>query len=359
MNRQLRIGVIGVGALGRHHARLLSEMEDVKLVGVADPNEQQGRAVAEATGCRWVEDYCELLDRVDAVTVVVPTSLHRRVAEECLSRGLPVLVEKPLAANLEDGQALCSLAADQAVPLQVGHIERFNPAFRALASKAATPKYIKAERFSPYAFRSMDISVVMDVMIHDIDLTAALVRSPVRRVDAFGICIMGGLPDIVQARLTFENGCIADLTANRVSPDFKRQMQVWSEAGCFTADFNEQSLSSHTPQPLLLGGVLPCELAQEPGADIEQLKQDLFAEFIKPATSKLAKRNALQDELTSFIECIQNGGTPIVDGYDGLTALELATQIEEAVNTHAWDGNRTGRIGPYAHPIFDQQTAAA
>src|SRR5262245_44022029 len=208
----LRLAVIGVGALGRHHARILSKMDGVKLVAVADPRPQQAQAVAESCGCDWTTDYRTLFGRIDAASIVVPTSLHRTVAAELLQRTIPVLVEKPLAPTVEDGQILVRLAAEHRVPLQVGHIERFNPAFQQLASACGSPRYIRAERFSPYAFRSMDIGAVLDLMIHDIDLTLSLVRSPLVDIQAFGLCLVGGHEDCVQARLTFANGCIADLT---------------------------------------------------------------------------------------------------------------------------------------------------
>ncbi|MEZ6058038.1 MAG: Gfo/Idh/MocA family oxidoreductase [Planctomycetaceae bacterium] len=346
---RFRMAVVGVGALGRHHARLLSEMEDVQLVGVADPNEQQGQAVAKAHGTRWVADYKELLSKVDGLSIVVPTFLHRRIAEEALSRGIPVLVEKPITGTIADAQALCNLADDQAIPLQVGHIERFNPAFLELATRVERPRYLRAERLSPYAFRSTDISAVLDLMIHDLDLILTLVQAPIRRVEAFGVCVVGGLVDIVQARVLFENGSIADLTANRVSPTVSRTLQVWSETGCVTADLQAQTVTAIQPGADLLAGQLPLELAQQPGADIEQLKSEMFTRFLQQQQPTIAPTNALHDELRNFIDSVRTGGSPKVNGRDGLAALSLAKQIESAVESHAWDGHPQGLIGPHAH----------
>ena len=187
------MAVIGVGALGRHHARILSELPEVDLVAVADSRIEQGQEVAAKCRSKWFADYRELVDsgRVDAVSVVVPTTAHRNVAGEFLTAGIPVLVEKPLAASVAEAQTLVDLARDNQALLQVGHIERFNPAFQAARSRIDQPKYIRAERTSTYTFRSTDIGVVHDLMIHDIDLVLALVQCPLRSVEAFGVTVMG------------------------------------------------------------------------------------------------------------------------------------------------------------------------
>ncbi|MFV0446259.1 MAG: Gfo/Idh/MocA family oxidoreductase [Planctomycetaceae bacterium] len=357
----LRLAVIGVGALGRHHARLLSEMPDVELVGVADPNPEQGTAVADACRSTWFADYRTLFDRhqLDGVSIVVPTSLHRRIAENALRRGIPVLVEKPITPSVTDGEALCQLAASQQLALQVGHIERFNPAFVELTSRIAAPKYIRAERCAPYAFRSMDISVVLDLMIHDLDLVLALNPGRVIRVEAFGMCVFGGHPDVVQARVFFEHGGIADLTASRVSPTVQRTFQVWSEGGCWTADLQEQTLSGYGPGPALFAGQWPRDLGLAPGADINSLKQQLFEQFLTTERPPVEKRNALQDELQDFLRAIRTGVPPRVDGYAGVAALKVAEMVSQSVATHAWDGHPGSRIGPHAHPLHAPALRAA
>ena len=243
MNR-LRVAVIGVGALGRHHARIVSELEGVELVAVADSQAERGQDVATKHQTRWVADYRELLDKrlVDAVSVVVPTVAHRAVAGAFLEQGIPVLVEKPLAGNVTQASELVELARKNQALLQVGHIERFNPAFQAAEKVIAAPKYLRCERTSTYTFRSTDIGVVLDLMIHDIDLVLALVKSPLRRCEAFGIGVMGQNEDAAQARLHFENGCIADLTASRISPAASRSMTAWSAAGCVTVDLHQREV---------------------------------------------------------------------------------------------------------------------
>jgi len=357
---QIRTAVIGVGALGRHHARILSQMPGVKLVAVADPRAAQAQTVAEACGCEWTTDYRTLFGRIDAASIVVPTSLHRSVAAELLQRTIPVLVEKPLAPTVEDGQLLVRLAAEHRVPLQVGHIERFNPAFQQVAAVCGSPRYIRAERYSPYAFRSMDIGAVLDLMIHDIDLTLSLVRSSLVHVQAFGLCLVGGHEDCVNARLTFANGCIADLTANRVCPTFSRSLQVWSEAGCFSADLHQRKVIEFRPGATLLAGELPYELAQRPGADIDALKKQMFERFFNVTQTDASQDDALTAELSSFVTAVRQHTNPVVDGVQGLSALHAAMRILDAVRTHAWDGHRAGRIGQNALlPQLETYRAAA
>ncbi|MCA9053644.1 MAG: Gfo/Idh/MocA family oxidoreductase [Planctomycetaceae bacterium] len=357
----LRLAVIGVGALGQHHARLIAEMDDVTLAGVADPNPEQGSRVADSHRTTWFADYRTLLDRhnVDGVSIVVPTSLHRRIAEDCLRRGVPVLVEKPITPTVSDGDALCLLAQDQQLALQVGHIERFNPAFTELAHRTSAAKYVRAERLAPYSFRSTDVSVVLDLMIHDLDLLLALNVSGVRSVEALGMCVFGGEPDVVQARIHFNDGCIADLSASRVSPTVRRSFQVWSEAGCWTADLQEQTLTGIGPGPVLKRGELPCHLGLTPGIDIARLKEQVFSEFLVQQQPQVERRNALQDELRDFVRAIRTGVPPRVDGHAGVAAVRLATAIAESVDAHQWDGCHEARIGPYAHPLHAHHSARA
>ncbi|MEZ6067314.1 MAG: Gfo/Idh/MocA family oxidoreductase [Planctomycetaceae bacterium] len=360
MSQSVRAAVIGVGALGRHHARLLGELPDATLVGVADPNPEQGALVAELCGTRWYADYRQLLDeqRPRAVSIVVPTVMHRCVAEECLRRGIDVLVEKPITPTLADGTALCELAEDLGRVLQVGHIERFNPGFKALVQRTDSPKYIRAERLAPYSFRSTDVSVVHDLMIHDLDLVLALNSSGVTRVEAFGMCVFGGFADVVQARLRFADGCVADLTASRVSPDVRRSLQVWSAAGCWTADLQEQTLVGIGPGPSLQGGEWPRELALQPGADVAALKLQIFDRFLAKQQPEVQRENALQEELASFIRATRGEHPAAVDGRMGVAALELVEAVLTAVDQHCWTGTAPGPIGPYAHPLHQQHRAA-
>jgi len=347
-NEKLKLAVVGVGALGRHHARILSQLPNVELVAVVDASREQGESVAASCGCEWTPDYRTILQRVDAVSIVVPTSLHRPIAEDFLCHSIPVLVEKPLTANVEDGAILVRLAREHGVPLQVGHIERFNPAFESLAEKIGSPKYIRGERISPYAFRSMDIGAVLDLMIHDIELTLALIGQMPVRVEAFGTSLVGGNEDCVQARLVFPGGCIADLTANRVAPHFSRTMQAWSDQGCFTADFTARTVTALTPGDSLLQGELPFELVQQGICTAAELKPEIFGRFIQTAETKGSDVDALTAELSAFVHCVRNGESPLVSGAQGLAALRVADQILTSVRSHQWDGHAGGRCGPDA-----------
>ena len=277
----------------------------------------------------------------------MPTTAHFAVASHFLRAGVPVLVEKPLASSLDEARALVEMADRGRIALQVGHVERFNPAFIAAREVAGNPKYIRAERLSNYAFRSMDIGVVHDLMIHDIDLVLDLVQSPVRSVDAFGVSIFGGHEDSTQARVTFENGCIADFVANRISPVPKRALQIWSQSGTVNADLTSREVVAYSRTDALKFGRSPLALAVEPGADIEQLKKDVFGKFLKVESLPVASSDALTEELRSFVDCVQTGRTPIVDGHAAVAALTVADQILASIAAHQWDGHSRGAVGPH------------
>jgi predicted dehydrogenase len=357
------MAVIGVGALGRHHARILSELPEVELVAVADNRIEQGRDIASKCRSRWVADYRELVDAdvVDAVSVVVPTTAHRTVAGDFLAAGIPVLVEKPLAATVLEARALADLAKEHQTLLQVGHIERFNPAFQAARTTINQPKFIRAERTSTFTFRSTDIGVVHDLMIHDIDLVLALVQnSPLRSVEAFGVTVMGGHEDAVQARLRFENGCIADLTASRISPTATRFLQAWSRRGCVTCDLNSREVKLFAQSDALRFGPSPLDLVRQPGADVEQLKKDVFGRFVRVADVPVdgTGPDALTRELNEFVECVRNRRRPEVDGDQGLAAMLVAEQVLHSVAKHQWDGRSDGAIGPTPSEPFTFRDAA-
>jgi predicted dehydrogenase len=355
---ELRMGVVGVGALGRHHARILSEMDGVQLVAVADVRRQIVEPIAAQYGCTALRDYSEMLDRVDAAVVAVPTFAHLTVARSFLERGIPVLVEKPLALNVAESRQLVELADANGTLLQVGHIERFNPAVRTAWPLIQSPKYIRAERYSPFAFRSMDIGVVLDVMIHDIDLVLDLVRSPLRRVEAFGLAILGKQEDAVQARLTFDNGCVADLSANRVHPSTHRMLHVMSPDGSVSIDFQAREVTAFRPSDRLRFGPSPLELASRPDADIANLKQEMFGGFITVERPTVPTADALTDELQAFVSCVQTGERPLVGGREALAAMRAAEEILQRVAAHQWDGRLSGLIGPHANRTDARRDAA-
>lgn len=345
---RLRVAVVGVGALGRHHARILSTMPGVELVAVADPNPVQGQAVAEACRCEWTADFRALADRVDAASIVVPTFLHLNVAEEFLKRSVPVLIEKPLAKDVSEARTLVRLAREHGIPLQVGHIERFNPAFVELENSIGQAKYIRTERFSPYPFRSTDIGAVHDLLIHDIELVLHLANAPVAHIEAFGLCLAGGHEDCVQARLRFENGCIADLSASRLCPQTKRTIQAWSSEGWATADLQARSVTRIKPGLPMLAGQLPFDLSLVKGANIAQLKEEMFTKFFPMETVSVTEGDALTMELSCFLDCVRTGRRPLVNGDDALQAVEVADGILRSMNAHAWNGSQSGPTGVHA-----------
>lgn len=343
----LRMAVIGVGALGRHHARILSQLPGVELVAVADANPDQGRTVAQAVGAPWTDDFRTLLGAIDAATVVVPTSLHAPIAKELLKRSIHVLVEKPLAGSVPDGETLVRLAREHQVTLQVGHIERFNPAFEQVAQWTAPPKYIRTERYSPYPFRSLDIGAVLDLMVHDIDLVLALTAEGPSRVEAFGVSLVGGAEDCAQARLQFPSGCIADLSVNRVSPTVARSLQVWSQRGCAMADLQARTVRCFGAGERLQLGELPYELARRQAEPVEDLKEQMFGKFVAVESRQASGDDMLTMELTHFVDSVRQGTPPRVDGRAGLSALRVAQQILDGIAEHRWDGSAGGRIGPH------------
>jgi predicted dehydrogenase len=334
----LKVMVVGVGALGQHHARIVSQLDGVELVAVSDPREEIGRSVAAHHNTQWVADYREVIDTVDAASIVVPTTLHHAIAGDFLSRGIATLVEKPLTANVTDAESLVELAGANGAVLQVGHVERFNPAMQAAKKVCGLPKYIRAERTSLFPFRSMDIGVVHDLLIHDIDLTLDLVRSPVVSVHAFGINLMSDHEDIVNARLKFANGCMADLVASRMNPEPKREMQVWSAIGCVSIDFQTRHVKSYSPSERLLFGQSPVEKAQQ-GADIPTLREEIFGTYIRVEEPDIVESDALTEELREFVSAVRGEMKPACDGHAALAAVRVADQVLESVAEHQWGNN--------------------
>jgi predicted dehydrogenase len=335
MNR-LRMAVIGVGHLGKEHARIVAGMPDVELVGIADVSAEQARFVAERCGTEAFTDFTQLLNRVDAVTVVVPTIHHHAVASKFLERGIPVLVEKPIAATLAEADDLIRLARDNGVPLQVGHIERFNPAFEELVSRPLQPKFVESERHGPFTGRSTDIGVVLDLMIHDLDLLLTLAGAPVKHVEALGLAVFGGYEDVVNARLLFENGCVAHVTASRVSQQPKRRLRLWAPEGYAGLDFVTKRLLLVQPSPDLRQRGLSA--ASLDPARKAALKDEIFGKHLHSLELDCSRGDQLTNELKHFVQCVRTGRRPRVTGEDGREALALAERILECVRNHHWNG---------------------
>ena len=304
-------------------------------MGVADTRPEQARAVAEKTGTRAFDDYHDLIDHVDAVSIAVPTTLHWAVASAFLDHGIATLVEKPLASTLEEAEQLVALADRREAVLQVGHIERFNPALDALDGMNLRPMYISAERLSTYTFRSTDIGVVLDLMIHDIDLLLSCVSAPVRSVEAVGVSIFGGHEDIANARIEFEDGCVANLTASRASYQSLRKMRLYGLEGYASLDFATKQGTLIRPSEPLLRGELELE-----GVDMTQpaaVKEQIFGKILRVDRVQTEGREPLAVELEDFVQAAKGLHQPRVSGHDGLRALRLADQVLESLNAHRWD----------------------
>jgi predicted dehydrogenase len=348
--KRLKLAVVGAGHLGRIHARLLAEMADVELVGIADPLRSAREQVAANHGTTPFADHHDLLARVDGAVIATPTRHHHAVALDFLTYNTPMLIEKPMTASLAEADALLEVAQLNGVLLQVGHIERFNPAFSAAAAEVSQPKYVEAVRASGFTGRSTDIGVVHDLMIHDIDLLLTLVGSPLKSVSAIGMAILGRHEDVAHARLEFESGCVANLSASRVSssPAPKRQMQIWSAQGFAAIDFANRSAHVVRPSDEIVQRDFDFQrLTNEERAGF---KDRLFTEILRVEPLAVETRDALADELRDFVDSIRNARAPRVTGQDGRDAMAVAEAILDSMRVHPWQGRGTGPIGPLAMP---------
>jgi predicted dehydrogenase len=309
-----RAAVIGVGYLGRFHAQKYAQIEGCELVAVVDPREEVRNAVAtEVHAGAALADYRELLGKVDAVSVVTQTPAHFEIAAAFLESGAHVLVEKPITETPEQARKLIALAAQRQRILQVGHLERFDAAVLAAEPHISEPRFIECQRLAPYKERGTDVNVVLDLMIHDIDLVQSLAGSEIVSIDAIGSPVFSGEIDIANARIRFANGCVANTTASRVSLKTERKLRIFEDAAYISLDLQQKILTlirkrEGTPQP----GHLPVSIEE---ANLEQ-------------------GDALKSEIESFIECIRNERRPIVSGEDGLRALETAIRITEQVHAN-------------------------
>ncbi|QNI52934.1 NAD(P)-binding oxidoreductase [Synechococcus sp. BIOS-E4-1] len=314
----VKVGVIGIGNMGWHHARVLSLLKDADLVGVADPDAQRGALATEQFGCRWFSDYRTLLQEVEAVCIAVPTLLHHSVGLACLEAGSHVLIEKPIAASQEEAAALIDAASRVGRLLQVGHIERFNPAFRELTKVVANEEVVvlEARRHSPHADRANDVSVVLDLMIHDLDLVLELASSSVVQLAAAGGRSSDGPIDYVNATLGFENGVVASLTASKMSHRKIRTLSAHCRASLVETDFLNHNLHIHR------------RAHEWYSADHGELlyRNDGFIEEVSTTSIE-----PLYAELEHFLQCVRGRETPAVDGQQASRALRLADLIEQAV----------------------------
>jgi predicted dehydrogenase len=302
---KLRVGVVGVGHIGSNHARLYAQQTSAEFTVIYDTDRAKAEQMAAEHGVRAAGSLAEFLEQVDAASIATPTSSHFEVTRQLLERGKHALVEKPIADNPAEATELARMAADRKLVLQVGHVERFNPVLSALEQRLTRPRFIEAHRLSPYPNRSTDIGVVLDLMIHDLEIILHLVRSPVQTVDAVGVPVLSRGEDIANARIRFENGCVANITSSRISPERMRKIRVFQEDAYLSLDYQNQSGEIFRRTPT--------------GIERDQVE--------------IERDEPLKRQLASFIECAATGRAPKVSGFEATAALELAVDITSRIES--------------------------
>ena len=310
----IKIGVIGVGHMGRFHTRIYRELKGVSLVGVVDIDCRRAQKVASANRTDTFVDYRDILQQVEAVSITVPTSLHYEITRDCLNAGVDVLVEKPICRTVADAEELTALAAKNGRVLQVGHTERFNPAVVALKKLVDTPRFIESHRIGPFPDRSTDVDVILDIMIHDIDIILSLVGCPVSEVRAVGIPLASDHVDISNTRLEFENGCVANITSSRVSFKQMRKIRLFQKDTYLSLDFIKRELIRVTMDRSRKSIIprIPFKVSRE------KVKVDKRA-------------NPLKKQLEAFCSAVRNRTKPVVSGRDGTEALRVAVRINQTI----------------------------
>jgi predicted dehydrogenase len=314
MAYKIKTAVVGVGSLGQAHARVHASLEQVELVAVCDTNEARGREIAERHATRFVSDYRELLDQVEAVSVATPTVNHCEISLAFLEAGVHVLVEKPIARSLAEADEMIRAAESKGLTLQTGHIERFNPAFAALRRRVERPRFFEAHRMGLFTPRSLDIDVVMDLMVHELDIIASLVESEVVSIEAVGIPILTRKIDLANARLEFDGGCVANITASRVAGERLRKLRVFQPNEYYSLDYAEQQVAALKLIPPKAAGELP---------------------IIAAESLQVEKREPLLAEIESFITAVGSRTPPEVSGADGRRALALAIKVLDQIKAHS------------------------
>jgi predicted dehydrogenase len=300
----VRVGVIGVGYLGQHHARLYSEIEGVNLVAISDIDEKKAGAFAEKYGCKAYSDYRKILPSVDALSIVTPTTSHHSIALECLRSGKDILVEKPITENLKEADELIMESEKHGCILQVGHLERYNPALLAASGMIKEPRFIESERLSPFLGRGIDVDVTFDLMIHDTDIVLSFFHSHIKEIKAVGAKVFTDKIDVAKAWLSFEDGCTAVITASRVFPDKQRVLKVFQKDSCLYVDYQS------------------CEVRH----------YHKTADGISLNVIKSENKEPLREELEDFIRCVKERKRPKVSAIEARKALQIVLDITEMIN---------------------------
>jgi predicted dehydrogenase len=323
----IRTAVIGVGYLGRFHALKYAQLPGSQLVAVVDANADAARKVAAELGVRAETDYRAILDEVDAVSIAVPTPLHHAVGCAALRKGVHVLIEKPIATSIAEASELVALAHERGCVLQVGHLERFNPAIMAAVTKLGVPRFVESHRLAPFKARGSDVSVVLDLMIHDIDLIQELVGQPIEHIDAVGSTVFSGETDIVNARIRFRGGCVVNTTASRISMKQERKIRIFQDDAYLSIDMQQKVLTV---------------IRKKDAAPVESPAQVSIEE------ESFEQGDALLAEIEAFLRSVRDHSAPMVTGEDGLRALETAMRITELVNNSARAAWQPAKVTPFA-----------
>ena len=326
---KLKIAVIGVGHLGKEHARIYSDMPDVSLVGIVDISKKKGEEAAQRYNTKYYSSYKEILDKVNAASVAVPTKSHYEITKELLKNGIPVLVEKPMTGTLSEAEELIRLSKSNNTVLQPGYVERFNPAIQAIQKLDVSLKFIECHRLSPFTFRSADIGVVLDLMIHDIDIILYLSKSKIKKIDAVGVNVISNKEDIANARIQFENGCVANITASRVSFEPMRKIRLFSEDSYISLDYQKQEAMIYKKSPKLT--LKSINVEDRDVSTIKDLKSFVFGDLLKIERIKMDNQEPLKKEIESFVNCIKNGKNPVVSGEEGVEAIKTANIIKDEI----------------------------
>ncbi|MDR4496356.1 MAG: Gfo/Idh/MocA family oxidoreductase [Candidatus Scalindua sp.] len=327
--KRLNIAVIGVGHLGKEHARIYANMPEVKLCGIVDIDRVQGETVAQRCNTKFYRSFKEIAGKVDAASVVVPTKHHYQIAKELIENGVNLLVEKPMTGTISEAEELIRLSRKNGTVLQAGFIERFNPAIQAIQKLDISLKFIECHRLSPFTFRSADIGVVLDLMIHDIDIILYLSKSKVKKIDAVGVNVISNREDIANARIQFENGCVANITASRVSFVPMRKIRLFSEDSYISLDYQKQEAIIYRKSPRLT--LKSMNIEDTDVSSIKDLKNFVFGDLLKIEQIKMDNEEPLKKELESFVNCVRNSEDSIVPGEEGIKAIKTATTIEDEI----------------------------
>ncbi len=346
--KPLQVAVVGAGHLGRIHAKLVSQVDGMELVAIADPVAAAREAAKTQFGVATFESYRDVITSVDAAIVASPTDHHAETVAEFLSAGKHVFVEKPITINADEAEQLVKLAAQRRLVLQVGHVERFNPAWTAAADVTKDAKYVEAVRASRFPGRCLDVGVVLDLMIHDIDLVLSLTDAPLRHVAASGLAVVSDHEDMAEARLEFACGLVANLKASRISLKPSRQMQTFGPNGFAEIDFAALSLTTIQADASLSDRSFELDsVTDQPMRFADQL----FSQYLRPESTQVEPRNAILDELHDFAISIQSQTAPTVSGVDGQRAVEVAGRILDAIDMRRWSQDKSSHsTGPYAVP---------